>query len=105
MSKQQSKPKRVTLLDIRTVTIGKGAKQGQKIPKVQFAKGVEVLYNGEKVDLGEYNSAFIKTAKELESDIDFLLDKEYITEEQAEERKERLKDKSITGELQVQLSK
>lgn len=105
MSKQttKNKPKRVTVLDIRKVEITKGNRKGQSVPKVQFAKGIEIFYNGEKLDLGEYNSGFVKTTEELESDIQFLVDNEYITQDQADDRLARLQEKAITGELQVSL--
>lgn len=93
-----SKPKRVTVLDVRVVDTKSGPK-----PKVQFAKGVEVYFNGEKLDLGEYNSAFLKTKDELISDIDFLVEKEYITEDQAQERADFLDEKNITSQLVVAL--
>lgn len=93
-----SKPKRVTVLDVRVVDTKAGPK-----PKVQFAKGVEVFYQGEKLDLGEYNSAFLKTKDELISDIDFLVEKEYITEDQAQERADFLDEKNITSQLVVAL--
>ena len=93
-----SKPKRVTVLDVRVVDTKAGPK-----PKIQFAKDVEVYFRGEKLDLGEYNSAFLKTKDELISDIDFLVEKEYITEDQAQERADFLDEKNITSQLVVQL--
>lgn len=93
-----SKPKRVTVLDVRVVETKAGPK-----PKIQFAKDVEVYFRGEKLDLGEYNSAFLKTKDELISDIDFLVEKEYITEDQAQERADFLDEKNITSQLVVAL--
>lgn len=93
-----SKPKRVTVLDIRTIETKNG-----KQAKVQFAKDIEIFYRGEKVELGEYNSAFLKTKDELISDLDFLVEKEYITGEQAQEKADFLDEKNITSQLVVPL--
>lgn len=93
-----SKPKRVTVLDIRVVDTKNG-----KQSKVQFAKDIEIYFKGEKVEMGEYNSAFLKTKDELISDLDFLVDKEYITGEQAQEKADFLDEKNITSQLVVAL--
>ncbi len=93
-----NKPKRITVLDVRVVDTKSGPK-----PKVQFAKDVEIYYRGEKLDLGEYNSAFLKTKDELISDLDFLVEKEYITGEQAQEKSDFLDEKNITSQLVVAL--
>lgn len=93
-----SKPKRVTVLDIRVVETKNG-----KQSKVQFAKDIEIYFKGEKVEMGEYNSAFLKTKDELISDLDFLVEKEYITGEQAQEKADFLDEKNITSQLVVAL--
>ena len=93
-----NKPKRVTVLDIRVVETKNG-----KQSKVQFAKDIEIYYRGEKVELGEYNSAFLKTKDELIEDLDFLVDKEYITGEQAQQKADFIDEKNITSQLVVPL--
>lgn len=90
------KPKRVNVLDIRMVETKNGPKA-----KVQFAKDVEVFYRGEKLDLGQYNSGFLKTKEELLSDLDFLVEKEYITEDQAQQRADMIDEKNITSVLSI----
>lgn len=87
-----------TLLDIRAVETKKGV-----VPKLQLAKGVELYFEGQKVDLGEYNSAFLKNREEIESDLSFLVDKEYMTPEQADERVEFLNEKNITAQLTIKI--
>lgn len=94
-----SKPKTITLLDIRTVE----TKSGKKT-KVQLAKGVTFQYNGQTVDLGEYNSAFLKDRAELESDLEYLVEKEYMTEEQANTEVDRYEEKGISFVLKTKLS-
>lgn len=95
MSKQ-NKAKRINILDIRKID----TKNGKKAV-VQFSKGVEVTFNGKPVDLGQYGTLFIKTKDELEKDIDFLLSKDYITEEEADQKRERLEEKQVTGSVQA----
>jgi hypothetical protein len=87
-----------TLLDIRAVETKRGV-----VPKLQLAKGVELYFEGQKVDLGEYNSAFLKNREEMEADLTFLVEKEYMTPEQADERVAFLNDKNITAQLTVKL--
>lgn len=97
-TKGSGKGMNVTLLDIRTVETSKGFKS-----KVQFAKDVEIYYQGEKVDLGEYNSAFLKTKEELIDDLDYYVEKEFMTEERAQSQLEFIDEKAITSRLQVKL--
>lgn len=92
------KPMNITLLDIRTVDTAKGLKS-----KVQFAKDVEIYYQGEKVDLGEYNSAFLKTKDELIEDLDFYVENEFMTEERAQSQLDFIDEKAITSRLQVKM--
>ena len=87
-----------TLLDIRAVETKRGV-----VPKLQLAKGVELYFEGQKVDLGEYNSAFLKNREEMEADLSFLVEKEYMTPEQADERVNFLNDKNITAQLTVKI--
>jgi hypothetical protein len=83
-----------TLLDIRM----KETKNGKKAV-VQLAKNVELFFEGKKVDLGEYNSAFLKNREEIESDLGFFVEKEYMTPEKADEELEFLNSKGITARL------
>lgn len=89
-------PKNVTLFDVRVVE----TKNGKKT-KVQFQKGVTISYNGTPVNLGEYNSAFLKDKEEMENDLAFLVEKEYMTEEQANEKADFITEKGIAYELKV----
>lgn len=93
-----TKPKNATILDIRLVD----TKNGKKT-KVQFAKGVTISYNGEEINLGEYNSAFLKDRSELEADLEFLVGKEYMTEEQANTEVDRIEEKGITHVFKTKL--
>lgn len=94
-----SKPKNITVLDVRVVD----TKNGKKT-KVQFAKGVTISYNGQEIDMGEYNSAFLKDRTELEADLEFLVSKEYMNEEQANAEVDRIEEKGITHVFKTKLS-
>jgi hypothetical protein len=87
-----------TMLDIRVIQTKNG-----EAAKVQLGKDVELFYQGKKVDLGEYNSAFLKSRDELEESINFAVEKEWITVEQAEEKVTRLNEKNITAALEVKV--
>lgn len=87
-----------TLLDIRSVKTKKGV-----VPKLQLAKDVDIYYQGVKVDLGEFNSAFMKSRDEIEENLSFLVEKEYITPEEADERVDFLNEKNITAQLTVKI--
>ena len=89
------KPKKVTLLTTR--------KNKNDKPIIVFAKGVEVLYNGEKVNLGEYNTVYVNTKPQMLESINYLLEKEYINETQADEKREFIETKKITAEVVVEL--
>lgn len=91
---QSSGAKTRTLLDIRTVETKNGLK-----PKLQLAKDVEIFYQGVKVDLGEYNSAFLKGREELVEDLGVYVEKGWRTPEQADEEVEFLNTKNITARL------
>lgn len=101
---EQKKKYNTTLLDVRLVEVtDKATGKKKKTPKLQLAKGVELTLNGVKVDLGQYNSAFLKQKSELEADIDFLLQNEYIKEEKAEEDKAYLAEKNIQLALKMKV--
>lgn len=91
---QSTGAKTRTLLDIRTVETKNGLK-----PKLQLAKDVEIYYQGVKVDLGEYNSAFLKGREELVEDLGVYVEKGWRTPEQADEEVEFLNTKNITARL------
>ena len=93
------KLKNITLLDVREVETKNGKKK-----KVQFAKGITLAFNGEQIDLGEYNSAFAKDRSEIEQDLEFMVEKEYMTEEQANAEVDRIEQKGIQLVVKVKLS-
>lgn len=64
---------------------------GTKFTKLQFAEGVELLYKGQKVDLGKYNNVVIKNQEQLLADIDWLVKNDKIDEDKADDLAEKLK--------------
>ena len=93
-----NKPKNITVLDIRQVETKGGTKT-----KVQFAKGITIQYNGENIDLGEYNSAFMKDRAELQADLEFFVEKGIMDEEKANEEVDRYEQKGIQLVFKVKL--
>jgi len=68
-----------------------------------FDKRVKITIEGKEVDLGEYGTVFLKPEKELKESLDFLLEKEYITADQHEERTNKIAEKNIKYGLNVPL--
>lgn len=93
---EKKQPKNVQLLDIRTVQTSNGEKT-----KIQLAKGVQLVYDGVPVDFGEYNSAFMKDRAEMESDMEFFIEKGLMTKEKADEEVDFIESKGIQLKLQV----
>lgn len=93
-----NKPKNITVLDIRQVETKSGTKT-----KVQFAKGITIQYNGENIDLGEYNSAFMKDRAEMQQDFEFFISKGIMDEEKANEEIDRIEQKGIQYVYKVKL--
>lgn len=93
-----NRPKNITVLDVRQLQTKGGLKT-----KVQFAKGITIQYNGENIDLGEYNSAFMKDRAELEQDLEFFVGKGTMTEEKANEEVDRIEQKGIQYVFKVKL--
>lgn len=88
---QVQKTKYPTILDVRMVD----TKNGKK-PKIQLAKGVTILLDGEPIDLGEYNSAFLHDQADMEKELEFKLEKGWIDEEKANAEADRIQEKGIT---------
>ena len=96
-------PKSLTIFDIRTIEVERNGKK-EKAAKVQFAKDIKITYKGQEIDLGEYNSGFLKKLTEMESSLDFYVEKNYMSEEEADEKKQFYKDKNITSQFVVKTS-
>ncbi len=90
--------KNITLLDIREIVTKKG-----KANKIQLSKGVQIYFEGQPVDFGEYNSAFIKDKAELLTSLEFLVEKEYMSEEEAEKKAAFYDEKGIILSLTVKI--
>lgn len=93
-----------TLLDIRLQRVtDKKTGKPKDVPKVQLGKDVELYYKGKKVDMGKYNSAFLKKKDELIADADHKLENEWIDEDKHSAELEYLEEKRITAALKMKL--
>lgn len=97
-----SKSKPVKLFDIRKieVTDPKTKKKVTK-PKVQFVKGIKISINGEDVDLGEYNSLFLKNKEELFDNLDYAQENFGLSEKYVDEQKAYIEEKNISSVCEV----
>lgn len=93
-----AKGKNYKLFDIRTVEVptrdGKGK---EKKAKVQFPKNVTILVDGEKVDLGEYKSVFLRKSDEVVANLQDAVENKGLSEEYANSQIEFIQDKNITS--------
>ncbi len=71
---------------------------------VVFNEGVEITFKGEKLDLGEYRTAKVKTRDEVKESNAFYVEKGYITQEQADQRNEMLDTKEIAAIVALPLA-
>lgn len=74
-----------------------------KAKTIVFNKGVTIQYNGQDVDLGEYNTVFLKNLDELAADQAFKLGKGWTTEEKIEKENEFLTEKKVKAACDVKL--
>lgn len=95
---EKKKLKKVNLFELRKVDTKNGKKD-----MVQFSKGVSIFFNGQEVDMGEFNTFFIKRKEELVKDLEYLATNEYIDEKTLQERLERLESKQIIAAITVPL--
>lgn len=91
------------IFDIRVVEVpeSKGSKNKIKKAKVQFAKGVEITVNGEKVDLGEYNSVFLKTKQEVEDNLSWAVENRGLSQDFADQQVNFMEEKAISSVCEV----
>jgi hypothetical protein len=96
------KPKSINLLDIREIEVN-GKSGVRKATKIQLAKGVQITFNGQPVDFGEYNSAFLKNKEEMLSSLEYLVDNDYMAADEAEEKAKFYEEKGIVAQLTVKI--
>lgn len=94
-------PKNITLFDLREIQVTD--KSGNKVKKlkIQLPKGMQLVYKGTPVELGEYNSLILKDIKDIEDDLSFLVEKEYMTLDQANDRANFIQEKNVTHEAKT----
>lgn len=94
--------KTINLFDIREIEVN-GKTGARKATKVQLAKDVKITYKGQEVDFGEYNSAFMKNKEEMLSSLEYLVDNDYMTADEAEEKAKFYEEKGILAQLTVKI--
>jgi hypothetical protein len=62
---------------------------------MQLNKKVEILYDGKKIDLGEYNTLFFTDRTKAEADIDFRVEKGYLSEKAEQVSRDILADEKV----------
>lgn len=100
--REQKDLKRIDIATIRKQMVNKDGKQVEK-RKIVFRAGVEIYYNGQLVDLGEYRNFFLKDANELLRDIDYAVEQGWKSEETAEKDRQIIEEKEVKLGLTVPL--
>ena len=99
-------PKVLKIFDIRKQTF-KDKQTGEMVTKgkVVFNKGIEVFYNGQQIDLGQYAGGFLKKAEEVADSLDTAVEKFGLDAEYAEGQKAFLEEKQVTSVFEVNTQK
>jgi hypothetical protein len=84
------------LLDVRTVQTKNGEAR-----KLVLGEGVEILLDGKKVDMGEYNSAFLQDVDSMVARLEKLADDGKLGIDFVESQKEYLAKKNILSVLEI----
>lgn len=90
------KSKNIKLFDIRRVETKNGP-----AAKVQMAKGVEIFADGEKVDLGDYNSFFLKTKQDVIDGLERAVDQFGLSQEFADKQIDFMEEKNISSVAEI----
>lgn len=99
-AKSGGKKKMVKLFDIRKVTVNRDGEE-KVVAKVQFPKNVEIFVDGEAVDLGEYNSLFLKTKDEVLENLETAVQKFGLSEEYAQKQVDYIEEKNISSIAEI----
>jgi len=68
---------------------------------IVFDKKVKVTVEGKELDLGEHNTVFINGKDKMNEDLEFKLEKGWITEDQVEQARNAMEEKNIVGNMRV----
>lgn len=66
-----------------------------------FNQDVEVVVNGESVDLGQYRSTYFKPVSKMKEELEFLLDNGHINQEKYDKQMRLLEEKNVTHEVLI----
>lgn len=93
--KKASTPKRRSLGTIKNTG---------KAVFAKFNKGVEITFNGEKIDLGENNILFFTNKTKAEEDLEFKVGKGWLSEKAEEVQRSILADDNVKYVIEANLS-
>jgi hypothetical protein len=97
-----AKSKVTKLFDIRVQEVtDKETGKVTKKAKAQFVKGIEIRVNGEKVNLGKYNSVFLKTKAEVIDSLNYAVENFGLTEDYVEKQVQYMEDKNVSSVCEV----
>lgn len=84
-------PKYLKIFDIRVQEL----RDGSKKPKVVFNKGIEVFFNGEKVDLGQYSGGFLTKTQDAIAQLEKSVEAGKLDEDYAQKQIDYLLDNNL----------
>jgi hypothetical protein len=90
-------PKYLKIFDIRIQELRDGAKK----PKVVFNKGIEVFFNGEKVDLGQYSGGFLNRKDDIVANLTQLAENGKLKEDFVEQQITYMEEKNISSVFEI----
>jgi hypothetical protein len=70
----------------------------------QLNKKVEIYFDGKKIDLGEYNTLFFTDKVKAEADIDFRVEKGYMSEAAEKVSREILANEAVKYVIEANLA-
>lgn len=104
MSKVQNNSQNKALRrQIATVRKKKNQKTGEDMVMVVFDKKVQILFDGQEADLGEYRTLFLKSLDQVSDNFDYRVSKGYMSEDEKQERLSKLEEKNVKYTLEVPL--
>jgi hypothetical protein len=71
--------------------------------RLVFDKSAKIIVNGQEADLGEYMMAYVNKKDKMLEDIQFRVNKGWMTEEQAEKARNTIEEKNVVGSVKVSL--
>lgn len=90
-------PKYLKIFDIRMQEL----RDGTKKPKVVFNEGIEVTFNGEKVDLGQYAGGFLKKKDDIVARLTDMAEQGKLKEDYVQQQIDFLEEKNVSSVFEI----